>query len=299
MTHVTRRGLFALAGVAALSGCSVAPLVGAAPALTPAQSPTSPLPAVPGAAASGATPRFVERRPTGSDAYIFRNDVPMRPEFDGRATIESADGHPSWDRFSVGGDGPPNADNPRERAEYAGVERLGFGSDVWVSFHVRLGDFVPTTWMLLAQFHDVPDEGEFIIPPPLAFQLDEGSTGLTVYARSAPRRIRVSAADEQRTRVWHTPNFTRGVWHHIVLRVRFERTEEGRLDLWHNGDEVFAGDVPIGFNDEISPYFKYGLYRGAAHGLATGDFANVEIGHRSLHSRITGPLVPPVGRAWP
>lgn len=277
-------GLGGLAGLTGLSGCSTAPLVQAArPGPTPPTSPTSP-------ASAGAPPRFVPQTETGPDAYLFRSGVPLRTEREGRSRIETAVDRPSLDRFTVGGASAPPRGTEKERAEYACVERVGYGSDHWVSFHIRLGDFVPSTWMLFAQFHDVPDRGEFIIRPPLAFQLDERSRGLSVFARSAPAARRTSPEDEHQVLVYSDTVFTRERWHHLVLRTRFERTGLGRLDLWIDGEQVFGDDIGLGFNDQVAPYFKYGLYRGAAPGIATAEFTNVEIGYASLLERVRAPL---------
>lgn len=278
---LTRRGLLA-ASLLAVSGCSSAPYIRSGrPSNAPVVSP----------AALPVDPEYVRRFSTGNDAYVYRGGVPMYTEFIGRASIETATNYRARDRFTVGGRGAPvPGGSGKERAEYACVRHVTYGTDLWVSLQVKFADFIPDTWFLFSQFHDVPDPGEVIIRPPVAFQLVERSKGMQVFARSAPTRHRRSTADEHTTLIYELDELTRLTWHHFVFRVRFARTGLGRFDLWHDGRQVYGKDIPVGYNDEGAPYFKYGTYRGATSGIASAEFATVEISTESLQHRVGRPL---------
>lgn len=241
--------------------------------------------------ASDVAPGYEARFSTGDEAYVYRGGWPFHTEFIGRAQIETASNYLGRDRFSVGGPGAPASGAPvKERSEYACDEHVRYGADIWISFQVSLSDFIPDTWFLFAQFHDVPDKGEPATIPPLAFELVENSLGMRVVTRSSPLRLRRSSADYQERVIYQVAQFERNRWHRFVLRARFGQEGDGSVSLWHDGSLAFNGPAPIGFNDAISPYFKYGAYRGATSGLAVVEFATMELSWGSLESRVASPL---------
>lgn len=166
---------------------------------------------------------------------------------------------------------------------------------MWLSFALRVSTGpAPADWLVLTQFHTDGDVADVARSPMLALTM-QGST-FRVVTRSDPSPV--STSNPAEVIRYSEPSWTRGVWRRLVVRARFERTGNGRLDVWQDGVLIFGGDVPMGYNDtEDSPYYKHGLYRAADANPMVAEFANVEIGTNSLASRVTAPLALPADRA--
>lgn len=223
----------------------------------------------------------------------------MRTELSGRADIEYATNHPALDRCTVGEGMPDRGPGGGvERAEYATVERFDVGRDVWVAFAVNVLTGAPRNWALFAQFHDVPDAGDVVAPPPLSFGLRPGGLGLSVTAHGDGVERRTSARQVRGRQVYEVREFERRRWHHFVVRCVFQRTGRGELEMWHDGRRVVDARLPLGYHDAIGPYFKYGAYRGVSTGTYGVCFAHVEVSDRPLSTRITSPpTLPELPRA--
>jgi hypothetical protein len=58
--------------------------------------------------------------------------------------------------------------------------------------------------------------------------------------------------------------------------VRFDPSH-GTLAVRVDGRRVFAEDIPIGYADDVGPYFKFGIYRAESPEPIAIRFRNVKI----------------------
>jgi hypothetical protein len=175
----------------------------------------------------------------------------------------------------------------RQRVSMRGQTFWPNNTDVWFSYSVRTSA-MPDSWSQLTSLHAELEPGETPgKPDPLGFMVSHGR--FTIETRSDTRALTTSKAD---TVVRYSmPMFAPDTWQNIVVRVKFDPHGNGRLTFWLNGEQRYdSGAIPIGYNDRLGPYFKYGLYRGGSDQTSVAEFANVEIGISSLLDRVTNPL---------
>ncbi len=178
-----------------------------------------------------------------------------------------------------------------ERSEIAVHRYMQFGKPVWQSFSMLIEAGPPSEapWSIFGQWHAFKDPWDEYVSPPIALLLKDGKFAI------------VTASDKhiQQTHKNYPPFVTRyaftdvakNAWHDFVYRIVFDPAGSGSLHVWHNGQAIVAQDgLPIGYNDIIGPFFKYGVYRGPGDpNPLAARYANVEIGYDSLASRITSP----------
>jgi hypothetical protein len=186
--------------------------------------------------------------------------------------------------------------NPKdkERCEfYMKNSDLPFNKDVWFSYAIKIApgsalNLLPVEWCLLGQVHATEDSGDISTGPVLGFRL-EGLDTITAYTagsvenpmKTAPKYIYRGGS-----------KFARGVWHKVVVRMRFSPTN-GQLQWWQNGRELLnVSGIGMGYADKLGPYWKFGIYRSAMGIPLTVEYANMEVEYNtSLLSRVTQPLV--------
>lgn len=181
-----------------------------------------------------------------------------------------------------------------ERSEVAIYRFMRTQVDVWQAFSmlVEPGPVSQVPWLILGQWHAYKDPWDDYVSPPVA-QLLVGQTFRIWTASDARLRTTEREYPEELTR-YERPNFERGRWHHFVYRTRFNAFGRGHLQVWIDGTQaVDLENAPIGYNDVIGPYFKYGVYRapGDPHPVAAR-YSNMELSYDSLADRIRNPLSP-------
>lgn len=182
----------------------------------------------------------------------------------------------------------------RERSEfYMKNSDLPFDQDIWISFSMRIAEgdalnLAPTEFCYIGQFHASPDEHDVHSPPILALRMD-GMDTVNVFTCSTPDNPH---RQSPKSILRGSSQFTRGVWHKIVMRTRFSTTR-GQLQWWKNGEELIdLSGIEIGYPDKIGPYWKFGIYRSPMPQTLTIEYANMEISYdSSLRSRIAAPLL--------
>lgn len=217
-----------------------------------------------------------------------------------------ADGVDGWgrghERFEVrDGDTAPvdeGASTACNRSEWAATNRsFPYGTDIWVSYSLRIEQDSSAVWAVFGQFHGRDDAAYYGAPnidqpgrsPVLAVQVQGGQ--FIIASRSQ------EAADHDGTPIEsvhrYTTSFTFGEWHHIVLCCRFARTGNGHLRAWYDGASVFDDAIPLGYNDFHGPWWQYGIYRQAVAETQVAEYANVEVDDADLSFRIADPLPVP------
>lgn len=195
----------------------------------------------------------------------------------------------------------PDDHNDRNRAEFCGLTKWAFGTAVWVSYAMRVkAGALIKAWNVTGQFHSTPDTalGDVGGSPPFATECRPGEKLVTLRRDTAEK---VTTGGQLPT-IMHSSALVRDRWLRVVERVVFDYSGNGAVRQWLDGTLVIdAAPIPIGFNDEVGPYWKFGIYR-AAH-MADGtlipdpmivEYANMEIGLSPLGQRVTAPLALPL-----
>lgn len=175
----------------------------------------------------------------------------------------------------------------RQRVSMRGQTFWPENTDVWFSYALRTSG-LPATWTQLTSLRQDLESGETPgKPDPFSLIVRNGQ--LLIETRSDTRALTTSQVDQVAR--YTMPMFEPNTWQNIVVRVAFDPHGNGRLTFWLNGVQRYdSGAIPIGYNDQRGPYFKYGLYRGGSDQTSVAEFANVEIGTSSLLGRVTDPL---------
>ncbi len=178
-------------------------------------------------------------------------------------------------------------DDGRQRVALRGTTGWPIKTDVWFAYSLRWSGALPGTWSQLTSFHSALEPREVRgKPDPFSFSVARGR--FTISTRSDTRLLTRSKADTVAR--YSMPMFPADTWQQIVVRIRFDPSGRGRLVFWLNGRQRYdSGPIPIGYNDEGGPYFKFGLYRSASDRRTVAEFANVEIGTDSLLDRVSEP----------
>ncbi|KAA6432632.1 hypothetical protein FEM33_23190 [Dyadobacter flavalbus] len=182
----------------------------------------------------------------------------------------------------------------RERSEfYMKGAQMPYDQDVWLSFAIKIepGEALtlePSDFCYLGQFHASEDEGDISSPPVLGFRLEGLDTfkAFTCSTTVTPHTV------SPKSFLRGTSQFTRGIWHKNVMRIRFSPTN-GQFQWWKDGVElVNISNIGIGYPDETGPYWKFGIYRSPMPQTVAVEYANMEVQfNTSLESRITNPLL--------
>jgi hypothetical protein len=190
-----------------------------------------------------------------------------------------------------------DAKNPkaRERCEvYKKSSSLPFNEDVWMAYSIRIEpgqaqQVSSSDWCYLGQFHATEDPGEMSTGPVLGFRLEGADTIKAYTAANLENPIKT----EPKYIVRGSGVFTRGIWHNVVVRMRFSPTN-GQLQWWQNGVEILnVSGVGMGYVDAKGPYWKFGIYRCSNVPIPTlaVEYANMElVTGKSLLSRVKAPL---------
>lgn len=189
--------------------------------------------------------------------------------------------------------GDVSAAKKKERCElYMKRSDLPFDKDVWLSYAIKIapGDRINNSsndWCYLGQFHATEDKGDMATGPVLGFRLEGADTVSAYTASTLQNPIKIAPKYILRA----SGKFTRGVWHKVVVRMRFSPTK-GQLQWWLNGKElVNVSGIGMGYPDLLGPYWKFGIYRSAMAPTLAIEVANMELEYNSsLLSRVTQPL---------
>ncbi len=198
---------------------------------------------------------------------------------------------PAYSRFELrpgdlwGNDARLHPDG-RQRVSMRGQTYWPNNTDIWFAYSLRTGA-LPDTWSQLSSLHAALERGEAPgKPDPFSFSVARGH--FTINTRSDTRALTTSKADTVAR--YSMPMFPPNTWQHIVVRIKFDPSGRGSLTFWLNGQQRYnSGPIPIGYNDKLGPYFKFGVYRGGTDMTTVAEFANVEIGTDSLLDRVHNP----------
>lgn len=203
-----------------------------------------------------------------------------------------------YHRFEVRGQDTAFLDRgkaPRNRAELYSLSRDPNGKETWFSYSFRIRNGPPTTatFCILGQFHSTPDIGDAPgLSPVFAINLVREGTLRFVSRTSATP---LQTFNPKPTVLRDVQGIARERWYRLVGRIVFDYAGRGSVEVWMNGNKIIdRKNIPIGYNDKKGPYWKFGIYRAAAAEPLVVDYANMEIGSKSLMPRVGKPLPVPL-----
>lgn len=200
---------------------------------------------------------------------------------------EATSAPPLQHRFEVRSGDTWSKDRYVNRAEFQSLTKHPFGEDVWFSYAMRIKAGAPVTkWNVLGQFHNTPDAGEPGLSPPFAINFIPGEK-LRFLRRYNPYEVDSSPT----VSTMLTKAVARDRWYRIVGRITFGWNDDGAVNIWMDGSKVIGlSNTNIGYNDEVGPYWKFGIYRAQVSETLAVEYANMELGSGSLLNRVTSPL---------
>jgi hypothetical protein len=149
------------------------------------------------------------------------------------------------------------------RAEIETRERPQMNSVRWYRFSLMLPQDFPIedNRLVLAQWHGVDKNylGEPARSPVLAFRYSSGEFSITM-RHSAERIVRDADAVPSK-KLFVTKSFPLNEWNDFVVQAKWAYTEDGFINVWWNGKQIVEYHGPVGYNDDLAPYFQFGIYR--------------------------------------
>jgi hypothetical protein len=180
-----------------------------------------------------------------------------------------------------------------ERSELAGpidaTNPGAFDTNVWTAyqFRVQRGARVTSPWVVLGDWHMLPDPGDIGAGSSWQLELDAGDI-LGFETRTSTEKPIVDGPHMHY--IWKSAApVSRGVWHSLVSRAIFDWRPDGNgaIDVWLDGTQIIRYRGPVGYNTTRPPYFKFGVYRAAAPETLAVYYSNVAVSRTSLLSRVT------------
>jgi hypothetical protein len=137
------------------------------------------------------------------------------------------------------------------------------GSEQWYGFST----YIPPDWpdldnrTVIAQWHATPDllDGEVWRSPPLAIRTSGGQ--LTVTGRYSAEQTQTENDGVMLDLYTHPGTFEKGVWHDWVFHLKWQYDNQGFVEAWLDDTLVIDYQGPIGYNDHVGLWFKWGIYR--------------------------------------
>jgi hypothetical protein len=135
------------------------------------------------------------------------------------------------------------------------------GGEQWYGFST----YIPTDWpdlenrTVISQWHATPDIGEVWRSPPLAVRYTGGR--LTITGRYSAEPIQTENDGIMLDLYTHPGALQKGTWHDWVFHVRWHYGSGGFVRAWRDHTQVIDYEGPIGYNDFLGVWFKWGIYR--------------------------------------
>lgn len=149
------------------------------------------------------------------------------------------------------------------RSEIETRERPRMNSERWYRFSLMLPQDFPIedNRLVLAQWHGVDKKylGESARSPVMAFRYSSGTFSITM-RHSAERIVRNADAVPSKE-LFETKSLSLDAWNDFVVQTRWSYTAEGFINIWWNGKPIVEYRGPVGYNDDLAPYFQFGIYR--------------------------------------
>ena len=188
-----------------------------------------------------------------------------------------------------------------ERSEVASYKKLAFDQTYTVDYKFMVEPGQPNTadWLVIGQAHSTEDPSDSGVSPP--FEIDLVGDRMQIDARWSTSAKTTWSNVNTRTLYTDTQEIQRGHWYDIRITVKFDPFGSGTLDVRRDGTQLVDYSGPLGYNDQIGPYWKQGVYREAsAESIAVNyrDFSLVKgtaAGQPPTQTTPTGPVIGTAG----
>jgi hypothetical protein len=143
-----------------------------------------------------------------------------------------------------------------ERSEINERHRHRLGQDVWYSFSVYVPEDFPIAdvRLVMGQWKQTSIFLWLKHSPAVAQRFRNGVFAVTINNDSGQQYLYEVGSPEEPALV--------GQWTSFVYHIRFDKGENGRLEVWMNGEQVVDYTGQIGYQgDPNTTYFRLGLYR--------------------------------------
>ena len=165
------------------------------------------------------------------------------------------------------------------RSEINTDDYVSINSECWYGFSMMLpADFpIEDNRLVIGQWWSKPKvaEGEPYRSPPLAQRFRKGKFHITL--RHSSKRVMMNDSDAEDTTLYETKQLALGSWHDFVYQVRWSNSS-GLVNIWLDGKQVASYRGPVGYDDDLGPTFKFGIYRDDSKETYVVNFANVKRG---------------------
>jgi hypothetical protein len=162
--------------------------------------------------------------------------------------------------------------NGTYRAEVQEETYARFETDYWYEFSIWMPDSLVErdTRLVIGQWHGEADanQGEFGRNPPLVQRFRNGR--FTIQLRWNENKIQTGDQlkdDSKRLDIFSEAGFPRNTWVDFVYHVKWSWKGQGIVQVYrrvlpsHSFQQIANYRGPVGYNDDLGPYFKFGLYR--------------------------------------
>lgn len=141
------------------------------------------------------------------------------------------------------------------------------GNEFWYGFSI----YIPTYWVtdplspdIVAQLHERPDTelGETWRSPQLSLAIKGEQWYLGNRWDPKPMTIGNDPKPEGNKISFDLGSLKKGVWTDWVVHAKWSYKADGILEIWKNGVPIVQYNGPNAYNDQKSPYWKFGVYKG-------------------------------------
>jgi hypothetical protein len=134
-----------------------------------------------------------------------------------------------------------------------------FTQDMWFNLNYLFpASYLPeSSREMVAQWHDLPDQGEPWQAPSTSIWVSNNRLYLTNRWQFA--KIGNNVFDGQND--YDLGPITLDRWTNIVVHVHWALDTSGRIELWRDGIQQVYQEGPNIYNDDRFPYLKFGIYK--------------------------------------
>lgn len=150
-----------------------------------------------------------------------------------------------------------------ERVNLASTFKIPFDQSFYFAVNMSLRGSVDTaftSFLTLWGLHQTLDPGDMDGSGPFGCRIRNGRFEFVTRHNDNP----VSSTPPVVT-VQYSEPMRFGFEYETECRIKLSRTGQGEFDAWINGQQVVSYVGRVGFNDEIGPFFKLGLYRNGGY----------------------------------
>lgn len=149
-----------------------------------------------------------------------------------------------------------------DRSEISSRKTLEFGRTYRVTyrFMIEPGPRNTAEWLVIGQFHQTEDPGERGGSPP--FTVEMTGERMRIVGRYSQQEF--TSRSTYMSLYTDSTDLARGRWYEMKIRVRFDPYGDGLLAVWRDGAQLVDYYGPLGYADQVGPYWKHGVYRKTA-----------------------------------